>query len=99
MIIRMVLDFGFCIPCSGAQVDLEGANGRTPLHEAANAGHCEVIKVLMSNQADPMLRDSSNDMPYDLAFKNDDKEVDKFIHARDTILLVFGRFLLLFVFP
>ena len=56
-------------------MDLEGANGRTPLHEAANASHCDVIKVLISKQADPMLRDSSNDMPYDLAFKNDDKEV------------------------
>ena len=73
-------------------MDLEGANGRTPLHEAANAGHCDVIKVLMSNQADPMLRDSGNDMPYDLAFKNDDKEVYEHVHAHSTSVASFVFF-------
>lgn len=49
-------------------MDHEGANKRTPLHEASDGGHCTIIERLIREGADPIPRDSNDATPYDLAF-------------------------------
>ena len=53
---------------SGAEVDHEGQNKRTPLHEASDAGHPTITELLIKQGADPIPRDDSDSTPYDLAF-------------------------------
>ena len=61
--------------CRGAEVDQEGPDQRTALHEAACSGHVRVAEILVNNGADPVARDDSDCTPHDLAFQNDHKEV------------------------
>src|SRR5215217_4712547 len=44
----------------GADVDVRGAWGVTPLMEAAGRGHTEVVKLLLEYGADPMVWDESD---------------------------------------
>ena len=53
---------------SGAEVDHEGQNKRTPLHEASDAGHPTITELLIKQGANPIPRDDSDSTPYDLAF-------------------------------
>ena len=55
-------------PSSGAEVNHEGQNKRTPLHEASDAGHPTITEVLIKQGADPIPRDDNDSTPYDLAF-------------------------------
>ena len=61
--------------CRGAEVDQAGENERTPLHEATETGHTTVVKWLIEKGADTLTRDNEDNTPYDLAFKQDNKEV------------------------
>ena len=55
--------------CRGAEVDLKGPKGKSPLHEATEA-HCgSIIEFLIRKDADTVARDDSDATPYDLAFK------------------------------
>ena len=61
---------------SGAEVDQEGADRRTSLHEASEAGHSNVTQLLIEEGgADPIARDDNDSTPYDLAFMKGHKEV------------------------
>jgi len=63
-------------PTSGAQVDHEGRNKRTSLHEASDAGHSTIAEVLIKEGADPIPHDGTNSTPYDLAFHKGHKKVN-----------------------
>ena len=66
----------FLVFCSGAEVDHESGSGRTPLHEASEAGHNGITELLVKEGgADPILRDQNDATPYDLAFNKGYKEV------------------------
>jgi len=41
---------------AGANPNLPAGFGFTPLHEAAEAGHADVVKVLLAHGADPRLK-------------------------------------------
>ena len=58
-----------------ALIDEDGAEDRTPLHEAAHAGHQDVVELLIRKGANGSLRDSSNATPYDLAYTKGHKKV------------------------
>ena len=62
---------------SGADVDKIRPDERTPLHEAAERGYSSIVKLLSSKVANLVQRDGNDATPYDLAFKNDHKEVQK----------------------
>ncbi len=67
-----------CIPLcpySGAELNQEGENERTPLHEAAEAGHTNIVKWLIKKGADTVARDNNDLTPYDLAFQKGWKQV------------------------
>ncbi|MEO5565959.1 MAG: ankyrin repeat domain-containing protein, partial [Luteimonas sp.] len=46
-----------------ARVDARDAHGRSALHEAAFAGHTEIIQALLAAHADPQARDSKGRTP------------------------------------
>ena len=79
----MPLSVIFACVCSGADVDHEGGNGRTPLHEASEAGYNGITELLVGEgRADPIPRDNDDATPYDLAFNNGYKEVCVCARAR-----------------
>ena len=52
------------LTASGADVNLQDANhGRTPLHRAAQFGHCEAVKILLSSGARVDIRDNMGMTP------------------------------------
>ena len=52
-----------------------GADDRTPLHDAADAGYKPVVKLLINEGANLSKRDSNNASPYILAYEKKHKEV------------------------
>lgn len=61
---------------SGANVDDEGMSQRTCLHEAAELGDVELVELLLKGGgADPIVRDTNDLTPYDLAYNKKRKEV------------------------
>ena len=58
------------LPFSGAQVDFEGTNMSTPLHEAAEAGQIDCVRLLLQRKADPMRKNKQHQTAYELAFNN-----------------------------
>lgn len=61
---------------SGAQVDDEGVNQWTSLHEVAESGDVELMELLLKEGgADPISRDANNLTPYDIAYNKNNREV------------------------
>lgn len=49
---------------------------RTALHEATEEGHTDITELLLrQSDVDPMMRDAVDDTPYDIAYRNKNKEV------------------------
>jgi len=70
----MPLCFVYCY-CSGAKVNVEAANGRTPLHEASIVGDSEMVELLIHKGADVLSRDNGGFTSYELAFRRGHKDV------------------------
>ena len=70
----MPLCFVYCY-CSGAKVNTEAANGRTPLHEASIVGDSEMVELLIHKGADVLSRDNGGFTSYELAFRRGHKDV------------------------
>lgn len=51
----------------------------TPLHDAAERGHPGVVKFLLANGADPLVRDTMNELPIDRAKRGRHTEVVDFL--------------------
>ncbi|UNK58979.1 ankyrin repeat domain-containing protein [Pseudoxanthomonas daejeonensis] len=47
-----------------AKVAMPGRNGRTALHEAALAGHADIVAALLAAGADPQVRDAAGRTPW-----------------------------------
>jgi len=47
-----------------ARVDTRNADGRTALHEAARAGHCEIVELLLGAGAQAEVRDADGRTPW-----------------------------------
>jgi len=52
---------------SGSKYNVCASNGVTPLHFAAQYGHCKVCRILLEYGADPARRDSGGSTCLDLA--------------------------------
>ena len=59
----LLLDFG-------AEVDAPGLRGRTALHQAASAGHLDMLRLLLARGASRDVRDEDGATPLDLARAN-----------------------------
>ena len=64
-----------CVWCRGALVNAEGENHRSPLHEAASAGHVPIVELLIKEGANPCHHDNHDATPYDLAYAEGHREV------------------------
>lgn len=51
----------------GADVAAKGAGGRTGLHYAALCGDAECVRILLAAGASPLTKDSSGNLPEDVA--------------------------------
>ena len=57
-------------------VDVQGEDGRTPLHWAVRGVHVEVVKYLMQQGADVNIRDANQVIPlHSLAYRGEDELV------------------------
>ncbi|GAB1609972.1 hypothetical protein Ahia01_001283100, partial [Argonauta hians] len=52
---------------AAALVNTQNSDGDTPLHSAAQYGHCAAVGVLLENHADPGIRNLREESPLDLA--------------------------------
>lgn len=68
-------DLFYCHVCRGAEVDVEGEDDRTPLHDAADIGHKALVELLIRGGASLLRRDKHNNTPYGLAYERGHKEV------------------------
>uniref|UniRef100_A0A1A9VK18 ANK_REP_REGION domain-containing protein n=1 Tax=Glossina austeni TaxID=7395 RepID=A0A1A9VK18_GLOAU len=63
---------------SGANVNVQDKDGRTPLHLAAANGHTKIVSALIKREGiNVYAEDNKNNAPLDLARQNDYKEVVK----------------------
>jgi len=58
----------------GADVNAAGDLGSTPLHEAVEQGHLEVVKFLLEHGASPTVKNELGKTPCDIA--RDDERAD-----------------------
>ena len=58
-----------------AIVDFEGGANYTPLHYAAEAGHTDVVKLLINNGANLSKKSNNAQTPYQLAFQNNHSDI------------------------
>ena len=71
---------------------MEDAYGRSPLHEAAESGHEDIVDLLIKKGgADLLVRDANDATPYDLAFKNSHQEVTTWCVRTSVYSLLNGR--------
>ncbi len=75
---------------SGADVEEESLDGRTPLHEASVAGHVSIAELLVrEGGANPVPRDENDATPYDLAFSNGHKQVSRECVLQSAVISFF----------
>lgn len=72
----------------GARVDALDANGRSPLHVAADNGRLSGAFVLCRHGADPVRRDTAGKTPYDLARSPAQPRDADLVRAEDEAQLV-----------
>lgn len=65
----------------GADIDVPGEHGCTPLHEATMQGHASVATFLLSRGADPLLRCEFGDF-FEIAARSDSEAIRQM--AADT---------------
>lgn len=65
----------------GAEVNLQGDIGLTPLHYAASKGKLDVVKVLIRYGADVYIENEFGERPIDWARNANQKEVVKFLDS------------------
>ncbi len=53
----------------GRHINIQNKHGHTALHIAAFKGRLDVVKLLLTWQADPNIEDDNGDKPYDLVMK------------------------------
>jgi len=59
----------------GADVNIAGFDGKTPLHRAAYRGNPEMVKALLEGGANPQARDNRGNTPLQIAIDNKQEEV------------------------
>ena len=72
-IVVLLLDYGFDPNAKGT------GNGYTPLHDAVWASNLEAAKILLAGGADPAVRNRDGLTPYELAVKENKKQIAGYI--------------------
>jgi len=67
---------------SGADVNVKGNTGLTPLHWAAASGHTEVVELLIAEGADVNARDQVGKTPLQIATDKGHKEIAELLIAK-----------------
>lgn len=75
---------------SGADINVQDNEGRTPSHWACSRNHLDQIKSLMENGADVNVKDNDGKIPLHLACEENHLDVVWFL-TRQYPLLVLGH--------
>ena len=73
---------------NGAEIDMPGIGGRTPLWAASARGHDGVVEMLVGENADVAIRDDGGEMPLHVALRHGHWRC-YFILIRETPLCVY----------
>ncbi len=65
---------------NGARIDKQDAEGRTPLHDASENGHGELVSLFLGQGADATIKDNKGYVARDLAA---DKSVEQAFEKHD----------------
>lgn len=66
---------------AGVNVDERGEHGYTPLHDAVELGHLEVVKLLLKNGADPNQQTDDMVTPVELSVMLQEHEITAFLNS------------------
>ena len=70
---------------AGAELNIKGEHGFTPLHEAVQQGHLDVARLLLSNGASNAVKNHSNQTPADLAQLQEDQEMLTLLQLHEAL--------------
>lgn len=73
----------YLLTTGSVDVNRRGETGATPLLDAAELGHTEVVRILLEAGADWRVRDNSGDSPLSVAFEFGYEEMKRLLLARD----------------
>jgi ankyrin repeat protein len=68
---------------NGAKVNARNNDGRTALHEAADAGNKDVLELLLANKADVNAKANNGDTPLHVAMIHGYKDIAELLRQHD----------------
>jgi cytohesin len=69
----------------GANPNVKGDSGSTPLHNAAKAGDPEAVDVLLNHGADPNATDNSGSIPLHYAAQHGHERIIQLLLTKDDV--------------
>jgi ankyrin repeat protein len=69
---------------NGAKIDAQGYNGDTPLHDAVENQHVEVVKILLEYGASLDILNENKKSVFDVC---DNEEIAQLLHSKETDVL------------
>jgi len=66
---------------SGADINAKGEHGYSPLHDAVEQGHIDVVKLLVDRGASIAIKNTDGDTPTELAKLLNETEIYRFLSS------------------
>ncbi len=70
---------------AGTNINSKGEHGYTPLHNAVEQGHIEIVKLLLAFEADEKIQNNDGDVPLALSELLGEEKISKLLRQPDKM--------------